>query len=585
MINLVEETGNGVDGVIGLTPPDTSYLRLFAGGYHFSFKEAQDINGIIGGVEMPLNQYFTVSVRDSYDRVQKNTALLTLRLTLGGIAKSEQPNIHERLLDPIPRHLGTWNTGAGIPTQQAYVNTGVQVLTRDNIWFFSSSGAPFVAANGLSNCTFENKCNSTSFNQLTLDAIDSFSPNANFYLGPATYGTLNSVSSMRSHTTALLSTLSLNEGQSIYGRNGDYKARQNETIIGSLILSGNDTIDSVTLLNNNGENLAGLIIRGSNIRITNSKIGQYSNLTGYRSAIEIEGANNVTIESSDVIAFLEDRDIFDGAPIGILVQSSTDIHLLNNNILVEATQNISDFATAQGIVIFQSKDVEIQNKRLDVKTFSSGGEVAFATGIQLVESQATILKSLLYPERLPEEMIRHPNIDPLVPAAFNVEAHTVGGENNFSTAIGIEVRRSTALINYNLNISPSIGEARDKIQVTAENIGGNSNIVGAFGMIIFEGRASVKGVHLNVDAIDMNGNGSVFASGYEVGGFTSPSILALSPSVNTIRATTNNSTATLDAMGINVYEGGEIAPGYDINQFFIVTENGQRVFPPIRIIS
>ncbi|ASQ45046.1 hypothetical protein clem_02420 [Legionella clemsonensis] len=470
---------------------------------------------------MPLNQYFTVSVRDSYDRVQKNTALLTLRLTLGGIAKSEQPNIHERLLDPIPRHLGTWNTGAGIPTQQAYVNTGVQVLTRDNIWFFSSSGAPFVAANGLSNCTFENKCNSTSFNQLTLDAIDSFSPNANFYLGPATYGTLNSVSSMRSHTTALLSTLSLNEGQSIYGRNGDYKARQNETIIGSLILSGNDTIDSVTLLNNNGENLAGLIIRGSNIRITNSKIGQYSNLTGYRSAIEIEGANNITIESSDVIAFLENKESLIGTPSGIFVHNSTNIHLLNNNILVEATQNIDDPAIAQGIVIFQSKNVEIKNRRLDVNAYNSGGEQAFAEGILLEDSQVTIFKSSLSPERLPEEMLRHPNIDPKVPAAFNVEAHSIGGVNSLgSTALGVYAERSSASINYNLGISPSIGEARDTIQVTAENIGGESNDVGAFGFFVINSTVSVKGIHLNVDAIDINGNGSVFASGYEVGGFT-----------------------------------------------------------------
>ncbi|KTD13044.1 hypothetical protein [Legionella jamestowniensis] len=143
----------------------------------------------------------------------------------------------------------------------------------------------------------------------------------------------------------------------------------------------------------------------------------------------------------------------------------------------------------------------------------------------------------MFPERLPGEIIRHPNIDPIVPAAFNVELQKI--------------------------------------------LAGNLSTVGAFGVNISEGRASVQGIHLNVDGIDMNGNGFVTASGYEVG----PGILGLSPSVNTIRATTVDSTATLDAMGINVHPGGRITLGYDVRQFFIVTENGQRVFPPIRIIS
>ncbi|KTD26119.1 Protein of uncharacterised function (DUF3442) [Legionella lansingensis] len=404
LVNLVEEVGNGVDGEIGLTLPAAKNIRLYTGGYHFSFKEAQDINGVIGGVEMPLNRYFTVSVRDSYDRVQKNTAQVTIRLTLGGMDKSESSNIHDRLLDPIPRHLGTWDTGSGIPSQQAYIDTGVRVLTRGNIWFFSGAGIPFDAANGFSNCTFENNCLDTSFTQLTIDAIDNLSPGANLYLGPGTYNTQSGTSSFASafapHASLLLlpSPLILNERQSIYGRSGDFSVRQLQVVTGTFILTGDNTYDSIFLLNDDGQYTNGLIIAGS-VKISNSAIGANSSSLGFRTAVSIEEPLdvppiNVTIENSQINAFTNDGSTATGVFIGT-TRPTSRVNLINDIISINATRQTAGTITGRGIFVNQSENITLSNSQVNVQVNHSAGQDAIAEGVRVEQGSVTLENSTL----------------------------------------------------------------------------------------------------------------------------------------------------------------------------------------------
>ncbi|MCL9682612.1 inverse autotransporter beta domain-containing protein [Legionella maioricensis] len=417
LVNLVDEVGNGLDGEVGFTLPETRNIRLFTGGYHFSFQQAQDINGVIGGVELPLNKHFTVSVRDSYDRVQKNTTLFTVRFTMGGVEKSEQADIHNRLLDPIPRHLGTWDTGSGIPSQQAFINTGIPVLTRDNIWFFSSIGSPFVAANGFSNCTFENNCLDTSFNQPTVDAINGFSPNANFYLGNGTYANLTGMPFAPHLAFVPASNLNLNEGQAVYGRSSDFTSGFLRDIKGSLILTGNNTFDFVRVLNDEGHNPVGLVISGSNIKITNSTVGGNSTSQKFQSAVNIEGASNVTIQNSLLNAFLDNSDPFDTNSTGVLIQNSTNINLINNNIIVDATQRTANSLSAQGIIADRA-DVVVTNSTVSVNALntSNGSNVTtMAQGI-LISAQGAI---------------------ELSSSIVNVTANASGGTNSTILAQGI----------------------------------------------------------------------------------------------------------------------------------------------------
>ncbi|MCC2667016.1 MAG: uncharacterized protein K0S63_932 [Gammaproteobacteria bacterium] len=155
--DLLEDVGPGFDLEVGHTFNTSSWLkktRVFGGGYYFTPQYTSNINGIEAGFEIPLNyKWASVQVRDSYDNLNHNTFLLTLKLTLGGLDQSETLDIHDRMLDQIPRHLGNLNNGDGIPSQKAWVNTGNTVVVRDNIWFFTD-GTP-TTVEGFQSCTFE----------------------------------------------------------------------------------------------------------------------------------------------------------------------------------------------------------------------------------------------------------------------------------------------------------------------------------------------------------------------------------------------------------------------------------------------
>lgn len=386
LINVVEEIGKGFDGEIGLTLPETKRIRVFTGGYHFQFKDIKDINGVIGGVEMPINDRFSVLVRDSYDRVQKNTTLITLRLTLGGEKKEAIPEIHDRLLDPIPRHLGTWSTGSGIPSQQHYVNTGTRVQTRGNIWFFSGSGGAFVTANGFANCTFENNCAPGSFTQANVNAINSIAPNANFYLSSGVYDSLLGFGT---------GTLILNNGQSIYGRTPGFVSGGEALIQGSIMLTGNNNLDHVLLLNKDGEQSTGLFIQGNNNKVSNSIIGAESNELGYRTAVRITNANNVTIENSSLTAFVNNTNDISRTVTGVLAEYS-GVVLKNTLISVKATQQTGNPATAQvtalGVVANHSSiGVEAPNLLVSATENDANGQ-ATAIGYLLEASNFNLIR-------------------------------------------------------------------------------------------------------------------------------------------------------------------------------------------------
>lgn len=148
--DLVERAGNGIDAIIGYTLPNAYRARVFGGGYWFGFRKTNNhdrylfrrvnvpltdehfktdnMRGVVGGIEVPITtQHFVIGIADSYDNENENTFVFTLRIALGGVPKCEPPDIHDRMVDPIPRHLGTLAYGTGIPTQAKQIN---QYVTR-----------------------------------------------------------------------------------------------------------------------------------------------------------------------------------------------------------------------------------------------------------------------------------------------------------------------------------------------------------------------------------------------------------------------------------------------------------------------
>ncbi|CEK11382.1 inverse autotransporter beta-barrel domain-containing protein [Legionella hackeliae] len=537
LINLVEEVGNGVDGEVGLTLPMARNLRFYTGGYHFSFKESQDINGVIGGVEMPLNNYFTVSIRDSYDKVQKNTAQLTIRLTLGGMDKSGPPNVENRLLDPFRRHLGTWNTGSGIPSQEAYVNTGVRVLTRDNIWFFSSAGTPFVAANGFSNCTYENNCLDTSFSQTTVNSIDTISPNANFYLSSGSYGTFSGASTFVAPEADFLTVLTLNRGQSLYGRSIGFATSQLRIVEGSMELTGGNTYDSLFLINNNSEFFNGLIITGSNVRIANSVIGGTSNFRGYKRAVFVNEAQDVVIENSRLEAFVDNVVNTNIIATGISIVDSKGVQLINDTINVNATQRAANTISGRGIIIDgdDTGSIKVLNSQANVQVTNAAGVDAIAQGIVIDDLDFNIKPNILN-------------------STINVNATSTGnGIGSTSVAQGILVQSGQVNVEDSLVRVNSLNETANGVSHAL-----GYNVVNVFTTLrLFRTNANVtaesRGDNSSANSIGLTVNERAIASleQTQINASSQARLLAITTGINAVGISTFNK-ATVSFAGVDI---------------------------------
>lgn len=304
LFNKVNEIGPGIDADVGYTFTSLRHLRVHGGGYYFNLSDTGDINGGEAGIEMPINHYLTLQFDDSYDNIQQNTGVVSLRFTLGGINKScATPTVQDRMLDPIYRHLGALATNTGIPDNHALVQlSGPPVLQQSNIWFFNANnGATFDPSAGLNNCTYEHPCKGPDFNQNNINIINSIDSNANFYFTPGTYTIAPETSMLPSNS------IDLNSGQSMYGRTSDYTMPASSTsgfptFVGEIDLQGNNTLDSFRLINNNGSQTIGIhISSANNILINNLQIGNINNAQqSYANSIQLDNSNNITIQNSTI---------------------------------------------------------------------------------------------------------------------------------------------------------------------------------------------------------------------------------------------------------------------------------------------
>ncbi|MCX7120019.1 MAG: hypothetical protein NTZ86_09200 [Legionellales bacterium] len=245
LFDLVEDVGAGSDIEIGRTFTSLNQARLFGGGYYFSPKYSPAIRGVEGGIEMPLKyRGMQVGIRDSYDNINHNTNALTLRVTFGGLEQTQTADIHERMLDLIPRHLGNLRSGDGIPSQKSVVDTGGKTLIQDNIWFFNADGTPSMVE-GFQSCTFEHPC--IGLAQTQIDTINTLASNANFYLSSGTY-----------NNPLMGSGLNFYNGQNVFGRTSDFT---------QLAIGNNRPLVNDTLIFNGDTNIYNLRVQGHSVQV------------------------------------------------------------------------------------------------------------------------------------------------------------------------------------------------------------------------------------------------------------------------------------------------------------------------------
>lgn len=376
LLDLIENVGPGVDLEVGHIL-NSSYLkrtRVFAGGYYFNPKYTSNVNGVETGFEMPLKyKWASVELRDSYDNVNHNTFLLTLRFTFGGLDKTGEPDIHDRMLDRIPRHIANLNNGDGIPSQKKIVNTGQTALIQDNIWFFNADGTPSIVQ-GFQSCTFEHPC--IGLAQTQIDTINALAPNANFYLSSGTYN------------NPLVGTgFSFYNGQNISGRTSNFMqlaTGNNRPLINdSLLLNGNNNVYNVRIFANSELNIdtgdmitsfrTGALVTTSatgTINIYNADI--ISVATMLNAAAVVNNSPTATLNINNSRLDSSSLNLPGSVTIGAGNVSSGKLNINESAITVTESDLVNNFNVVFGVVNNENGTINIANSNITVNSTNAG---------------------------------------------------------------------------------------------------------------------------------------------------------------------------------------------------------------------
>ncbi|MDF1931864.1 hypothetical protein PGH45_19780 [Legionella pneumophila] len=373
LFDLVEDVGAGTDFEIGRTfflkphAPFCRRLLLFP-------KYSPAIKGVEGGIEMPLKyRGMQVGIRDSYDNINHNTIALTLRVTFGGLEQTQTADIHKRMLDLIPRHLGNLRSGDGIPSQESVVDTGRKTLIQDNIWFFNADGTPSVVE-GFQSCTFEHPC--IGLAQTQIDTINSLSPNANFYLSSGTYNNPN-----------LGSAFSFRNGQNVFGRTSDFSqlatVNDRPLLNDSLFLEGNNNIYNLQIDGHSVRNLetggalqpfqVGVLTRSFStgvVNIYNSNIMSNSTTNNVIAVANNSNVSFLNIYNSNMTSSI--TNLAGSIAVGAANLQSGTMNIYNSSISTSNTDVANNFSLAFGFVNNEVGLVNISNSTISANLVHGG---------------------------------------------------------------------------------------------------------------------------------------------------------------------------------------------------------------------
>ncbi|WP_339051264.1 hypothetical protein [Rickettsiella endosymbiont of Xylota segnis] len=392
-VNGIQQIGNGADARVGYQFFYQVPLKGYIGAYFFDIANTDNVRGGAAGLEYWFDDNIRVFANYSYDNYQHSKVVGGLGISFGGVRKHwADPSLSERLTDPIERYLANLGHGSGIPSKTLLYAMGrgsSSEVISNNIAFFSQTGTPNTGGNlTIANCTFENPCGPNDFTQTGVDSLNTILLNTMFYFNGGTYPANN-----------IGNALTLNVGQSVFSRTGDYSAAATgaarSTFNGGFILNGNNTLDSVILNNTlvaptNGISSTG----GQNIMINNSQIGSAGN--PYTTGVNLLNVSNASITGDTIEASLIGLNVLNSTSINVdntvinanganaagVVGAGSQINL--NNGVITVTSNAASSSAgisslSNATVTGDGMQITVTNNgtgpALDLFTFSSGSIV------------------------------------------------------------------------------------------------------------------------------------------------------------------------------------------------------------------
>lgn len=518
--SILEKAGPGGDAQIGYTIHQLHDTQLHAGIYYFNFngttndlgrQSTKNITGIEGRIEIPVNYHWAVTVDSSYDQYAHGTILAGLRLNLGGATSSGYCDMRSHMVDPITRNIGALSTGSGIPTVTSKRNDG-PVLTRDNIYFFTSQGGNVFVDNNQSG-TFENPLRNDQLSQSVLNQIGN---NANLYLNSGTYTIMGA-------GTAPNAEINIPFGDSIYGRSLNFKCpavgNDRPTLLGGInLFAGNNTLDSIQLLNS----------------ITSDGTANINLI-----ALNIQNASNIVL-SNDVIkaiATVSDDLNADNFASGIYANNSQFL--------------IKDSVISANAIVNQ----DINN---GINAAAGMGANTNDTDISFTDNIITIVNSEISGFA---SVGRDININPFFfPPTANfasgIGSNTASGHTNF-------IDNEFTIINSNINGTAQVG--RDNfLENFATGIGGNQGNFFPGGEASFmHNNFTIISSNITGDALVKRDNGALLGFNYAIamGGNTANFI------ENDINISGSILKATATVNGMNDNENNAIGIGSNFGDF------------------
>ena len=327
--------GNGVDTEVGYSFDQGDHLRsrVFLGGYYYHPQDAYDVDNISGataGFTKAVTKNVTVSLLNSYDNVNRYTFGINLAVSFGGDSNEYSGNVEDRMLDPVERHIGIIDTGAGTYDQQSYQVTGFGT-EHDNVGY--------VSPNGTGVGTYEDPA------PLTQSSLDAF--NVQF-----SDGALIFVQGGSNSDYTLDGALSLYSGQYIYGRTASYTApaasdeqpqitaadESDAFYIGTFTTNNVNTISDVSIYGNNAQGYAGINILGSGVvTVSNVNISDFNATLGSAGVYAVNNTDQMlTLDISNSTFNYNGQGIYaENAGNGDLVVnvvSSTANYVTNNGL-------------------------------------------------------------------------------------------------------------------------------------------------------------------------------------------------------------------------------------------------------------
>ncbi|WP_342227062.1 histidine kinase [Rickettsiella endosymbiont of Rhagonycha lignosa] len=316
LFDVTQHAGDGVDVKLGYQLFPRTPLKAYVGSYFFSPSTTNNVLGGAVGLEYWMDQNIKVFASYTYDNLRRSVGALGLGVEFGGMhVHRSDPNVEERITDPVERYLAELGRGSAIPSQNKTQLIGQIVpVSLSDIAFFSQTGTPNNGGMGLTmaNCTFANPCGPTDLTNQGTASLETLLPNTMIFFEGGTYSALDVVGGT--------SPVTIRTGQSI----NSYPATPPSTFAGGFILEGNNSLNNIILAPTTSTATgAGVTASGSNVLINGSQIGSIA--TPFAVGLDLSGNTQANLNNSMVFASSHGVDASNSASL------TTNASMINVN--------------------------------------------------------------------------------------------------------------------------------------------------------------------------------------------------------------------------------------------------------------